>query len=299
MHDPHHHKTRAFGQTLTLLISWKRPFLSLSPGWAAVAGGLAVGLDSVDYLRFFHFVLLWLLVDVLLDTVWEIVVEQQLWKTLKQADLPAPPVRGIMIPYAQPHSAAGRGVVAARRYTKWLRENKRPVNQNLTTVLLATLLALLLAYFLQPSVFWVTILIVGLTWIAGLTPNRLSSSGGGRLQSITQFLLPWLMGMLLWSKITVPALILALCFWAVYLGGLRMTGGHRRANWLFFGGQLASIFLLLGLQQLPGAAIVFLLLVTQIMLRNTDTDAVQFLPRVQYHLFAQLIITALFLGFIQ
>jgi hypothetical protein len=296
MRDLREHTTKTFGQTLTLFFVRKRPLTSFSAGWSAVAGAIAVGVDSLTYSDFFHFVLLWLLADALIGTVWEIAIEQRLWERLRDADLPAPPAHGIMIPYAQPHSLAGQGIIAIRRYTKWLHEYNPVIHHKLTTVLLATLLALLLAFYLQPPVFWLALLALGLTWIFSFTRHALSTAGGGRLQSITQFLLPWLMGMLIWPKVSIPALLLALCLWAVYLGGLRMLGNHKRANWLFFMGQIAAVLLLLSLQQLVGAVIIFFLLVIQISIYQAINEAGLFFIRTRYHLFTQLIIAALSLG---
>ena len=60
-----------------------------------------------------------------------------------------------------------------------------------------------------------------------------------------------------------------------------MAGGHQRAEVLYFAGQAVAIVLLLGLQALPGAAIVSVLLLAQWLLKLKFNASADFLQKAQ------------------
>jgi hypothetical protein len=63
-----------------------------------------------------------------------------------------------------------------------------------------------------------------------------------------------------------------------------MLGGHHRADWLFFLGQLAALLLLLAFRLLPGAALLSLLLIAQWLAKTKFPRPIDFLPKVQPYL---------------
>lgn len=277
--------TRSFGHTLKFTLAMARPWLSLGPGWAALSGALSTGQAETTLVTLLQLVSLWLLVDPLLGTLWELLVEQGLGRRLGQAPFSLPATSGFSLPYAQPDSPAGHFLIRLRRYQTWWREIFWPRSgQEVVTVGLATGLALLLGLFLGSNLFWLTLLVLCLTVWAGQQAPDLSTAGGGRWATVLQFLLPWLMGWLLWKPLTPLGLILALCGSAVYLGGLRMLGGHRRADWLFFLGQLAVLLLLLAFRLLPGAALFSLFIIAQVLVKTKFPHPADFLPKVQPYL---------------
>jgi hypothetical protein len=214
-----------------------------------------------------------------------------------QANLPPPPTSGFSLPYAQSGSPGGRFVLVWRRYQLWWRQTYWPeFGENFLASILSIILALLLSLFLGPAIFWLTLLTIGLTLIAGQRPPDLSMSGGGRWPALIQCLLPWLMGCLLWSTVTPLCLALAVCYFSIYLGGLRMLGPHRRADKLFFLGQLAAILLLLAWRLLPGAAIVSVLLVSQLLIKTEFSSPSDFLPKAQPYLVIGLLVVGLSVG---
>jgi hypothetical protein len=162
--------------------------------------------------------------------------------------------------------------------------------------LLTSTLALLVGLYLHRAIFWLVFLAIGLTWIAGLSPYNLAAAGGGRLQSVVQFLLPWSMGLILWQQPSLVGALIGLAFWSVYLGGLRMLGNHSRAYWLYFGGQLVVALLLLGLQHLAAAAIVTVLLMVQLIIFKAYHWPPNFLPRVQRYIVFEIAVVALAVG---
>ena len=293
MHKP-------FGYTLKINLSLTRSLFNLGPGWAALAGFVSTGYSSLDLSTLLQIIALWILVDPLLGTLWELTVNYRLWQQIRLAQLPPAPATGFTIPYAQTGSVAGRFVLKTRRYRAWWQETGWPeVGDKIVTFFLGSVLALLVGMALAPTIFWLVVLAVGLTLLTGPTTADLSTSGGGRIQSIVQLLLPWLMGVLLalpTPDLPLISVLAAICYWATYLGGLRMLGHHRRAEWLFFGGQVVLVVLLLTLRLLPGAAILTVFLVTQLLFRTGINQPSILLRKAQPFLVIGLIVAAVSLG---
>jgi hypothetical protein len=288
---------RPFGYTLGLKLSLSRPWLSLGPGWAALAGALSTGYADFDLSRLAQLLGLWLLVDPILGTLWDLSVQQGLWRRFSQAQLPRPPTHGFYLPYAQPEAAGGRLVLLLRRIEVWWRETYWPeAGDKVTAYGLGILLALLIGFFLGPLIFGLTLLAIFLTLLTGQSSPDLTATEGGRLQSVVQFFLPWLMGLQLWSTLTPLSLVIAICYWATYLGGLRMLGNHRQANILFSFGQVAAVLVLLALRLLPGAAIVSVLFVAQQLIKTRFRRPTDFLLKVQPYLVLSIIATGYSLG---
>jgi hypothetical protein len=286
-----------FGHSLKVTLSLTRPWLRLGPGWAMLAGALSTGHFAFDLLLMMQLVTLWLLVDPLLGMLWDLSVEQGLWRKVATAPLGPAAATGFSLPYVQPDSIAGRFVLRVRRYQRWWRESYWPENgQAVTSFWLGTLLALLIALFLSTTIFWLTLLTLAMIILAGQLSRELSSPQGGRLQSVVQLLLPWCLGIVLWTSLWPLGLALAVCYWVTYLGGLRMLGQHHRAEVLFFAGQAAAIVLLLGLQSLPGAAIVSVLLVAQWLLKLKFNRSADFLQKAQLFLVVSALVAGWAMG---
>jgi hypothetical protein len=287
-----------FGHSFNLTISPARTWLKLGPGWAMIAGVLSAGGFDLDGLTLLRVVSLWLLVDPLLGTLWALSGPQGLWRQVQRAQLPPPPRRGFALPYAQPGSTAGNFSLWLRRYGRWWRESFWPeAGSGVITFGLGLLLAPLLAFSLGLPIFWLTLLALLLILLASTDNPDLSTPGGGRLQTLSQFFLPWLMGIFLEQHLNSLLLGLALCYTVVYLGGLRMVGGHQRAEFLYFMGQLAALFLLLALRLLPGAGIVGLCLVTQGLLRLYYPHPLLLVQKSQFYLILSLLAAAIALGY--
>jgi hypothetical protein len=201
------------------------------------------------------------------------------------------------LPYAQSSSVAGRWVLRVRRYGLWWHEQFWPeLGRHLIAFGLGAGLALLISLSFNSTVGWLTLLALGLIILAGQTQPHLATPDGGRLQSIIQLLLPWVMGAVLWSSLALPSLALGICYWVTYLGGLRMLGQHSRAEILFFLGQIAAILLLLALHWLPGAAILGALLVVQLVIKTKFSQPGDFLAKVQPYLILSLLVAGWSLG---
>ncbi len=288
---------RPLGHTLNFSLSFSRSWLSLGPGWAALAGALSTGYADFDGLFLLRLLSLWLLADPILGTLWDLSVRQGLWRRMSQAQLPPPPVHGFYLPYAQPGSMAGRFVLQWRRYQSWWQTTYWPeFGDRVISFGLALILALLIGFFLNPTIFGLTLLAIGLTLLAGQSPPDLAAAEGGRLQSVGQLLLPWLMGLFLGATLTLPGLALAVCYWGTYLGGLRMLGHHHRAQILFFLGQIGAMLLLLALRLLPGAVILSAMFVSQQLIKTKFSHPADFLQKAQLYLVIGLLAAGLSLG---
>lgn len=282
------------GHTLKFSLSLSGSWLSLGPGWAAIGGALSVGVVEMNLDTILRLISLWILVDPILGTLWDLVVAQGVWRQVTQAQLPPTPAQGFNLPYAQAGSAAGQFVLLFRCYRLWWVDSYWPAfGNNVTTFAVGLVLALVIGLVLSPTIFWLVVLAVSLTLLAGLRPPDLSLIDGGRLQSIVQFLVPWLMGAFVWSYLSPLSVMLAICYWVVYLGGLRMLGHHHRAEHLFFLGQIGAIFLLLALRLLPGAAILSILFAAQLLIRTKFGRPPDFLQRTQPYLLFGLLVAGL------
>ena len=290
-------KQDPFGQTFTFRLALSKAWLSMGAGWAAMAGAMTAGWPDMTTGTVLQLISLWLLVDPILGTLWALAVEQGLWRHVTQARLTYPARHGFSLPYAQPDSIAGRLVMLVRRYQVWWQQHYWPAYSGyVITFGLGLLLALLMGLALQPTIFWLVVVAIGLTLVAGHYPTTLASSHGGRLPTLVQLLLPWLMGAALWSPLTLFPCILAVCYGAVYLGGLRLLGNHHRAEWLFFGGQIAAIVLLLGLRVLPGAAVLSLSLLATLLLKTHFDQPAHWLTKAQPYLVIAMLTAGISLG---
>ncbi|MBN1995788.1 MAG: hypothetical protein JW953_24090 [Anaerolineae bacterium] len=273
---------RPLGHTLYLTLSLAQPWLRLGPGWAALAGALSTGQATFNLSTLLSLLGLWLLVDPILGGLWDLSVQQGLWRRIATAQLEPPPAYGFSLPYTQPGSMAGRLALQLRRYQVWWQKSYWPAyGRKFIAFWLATILALLLGLFLAPAIFWLTLLAVCLTILAGQISTDLTTAQRGCLPALVELLLPWSMGLALWSALSPFGLIPAFCFWATYLGGLRMLGQHHRAQMLFFLGQVAAVFWLLGWQLLSGAAILSVLLTAQFIIKTKFNHPADFLQKVQ------------------
>jgi hypothetical protein len=263
-----------------------------------VAGLLASGYRPQSGADLLQVISLWLLLDPILGTLWEVTVQHGLWRKIWRATLPPPQRHGFYLPYAQPGSAGADFVLKVRRYQLWWREYYWPQNgPDFTAFGFGLGLALLIAFYLSPTILGLTGLALGLIGLAGHSPADLSTAGGGRLQSLVQFLIPWACGVTWGGALTPLTLLFGLCYWVTYLGGLRMLGRHRRADLLFWLGQIAALALLLALRYLPGAALLAIMLVVQQLIKEKLVEPERFLARLQPYLIVSLLAAGYALGY--
>ncbi|HEY84837.1 MAG TPA: hypothetical protein G4N96_06975 [Chloroflexi bacterium] len=230
--------------TITLkLIPCKNCFAP-GPGWAALGGFLASGIlrFEADFFTLnapwlLKFGLLWLLVDPVLGTLWHLVVEQGVWRNLTR--LPAAQTWAVkpLLPYAAKGSVACRlsALIALLRQQK---------DGEWQTSLLLPLVALGLATTLgEQVVLYTLIAILSIFWMGSASPAKISLLKPF-WQSVTGFLLPYIIGLNLMGGLEQNALLPGLGYWVAVFGSLLLAAGRSSAAKVVIIGQ-ASIALLL------------------------------------------------------
>jgi len=150
------------GHTLKFNLSLSGSWISLGPGWAAIVGALSVGIADINLDTILRLITLWILVDPILGTLWELSVTQGVWRQVTHAQLPSSPARGFNLPYAQPGSVAGQFVLLIRRYRLWWVDRYWPTfANNITTFAVGLVLALVIGLVLSPIIFWLVVLAAG------------------------------------------------------------------------------------------------------------------------------------------
>ena len=104
------------------------------------------------------------------------------------------------------------------------------------------------------------------------------------------------MGAALVAPLTLPVLLPAICLWVTYLGALRMLGRHQRADLLFWLGQIAALLVLLERRALLGAALLWVLLLAQFLIKRQVEDPAHFLGQVQLQLITAAVVVGVALG---
>ncbi len=229
--------------TITLkLIPCKNCFVP-GPGWAALGGFLASGVlrFEANFLALnahwlLKFGLLWLLVDPVLGTLWQLVVEQGVWRNLTRL-----PVTPSTVKPALPYTAADSAAYQLSSLITLLRQQKDGQWQ---TTLLLPLAALGLATALDWQIVLYTLLaVVTIFWLGSKDPAEVPLAKPF-WQSVGGFLLPYVIELNLTGQFERGALLLGLGYWTALFGILLLLAGRNSAAKVVIVAQ-ASIALLL------------------------------------------------------
>ncbi|MFQ5612831.1 MAG: hypothetical protein ACE5H9_11925 [Anaerolineae bacterium] len=260
-----------FGHLIKLHLHLQRRWLSFGPGWTMLAGALASGALAFDSNRTLQLVLLWLLVDPVLGTVWELAVQSGIWRESLRAPLPeGTRVSLHLVPYATPGSWGYRlarwwGVLRAW----WRMAPGAAHGQSATAFAGSAILALFLGLFLKPILIPLILLSVVLALLTGREDLSTTVRGQRFWQAVGNVVIPWGMGSLLFaSSLPLFSGLLMVCYGLVYLGGLRQAAGQSEGDHLLVMGQAAAILLLIGLRAPLSAAVLTVVLLFQLILRN-------------------------------
>lgn len=253
--------------TLSIQLTPRRNWTALGPGWAVLASFLVAGalrfepdfwvLNAPQMVKL---LLLWLLADPVLGTIWQMTVErgfwykfQQTWRSFRAGKLP-------LLPYTQPRTAAYRASV---RLATW--QSLSDYGSQTVTVLL--LVALGLGAVLGRAA---TGYVVASLLLAGwLGQQRPPFTGPGRVfwVSVATFLLPYTAGLAVFGAALQAPALLGGCYWLVYLGILRLSVGEKWGEPPVILGQAVAAILLLALFKPVAAVIVALSTVFTLLLR--------------------------------
>ena len=286
-----------------------RPLWTLGPGWAAIGGVLSSGRLAFSPETFLKLLLVWLLTELALGTVWDLGVGESpwqrangIWKQLLDPRLPevAPPLP--LLPYTQPHSPGRRLADRLGRWCLWWRTRFWPESgREFATLVVALGMALLLGITLGRGVLGWALLVVALSWLIALLPSRQGRTspalnGAATIYGLAQFGIPWLIGAAAFQGLSWTVAVLGLCFSIAYIGLIRQATRPAHSFRLIGAGQATAALWLAALRHPLAASTVAILLIPQwgLWVWAGDLSAFDRYPRnVQPFILLSLLVAAL------
>ncbi len=287
-----------------------RPPWSVGPGWAAIGGALAAGGFSLSPETLLKLLLVWLLADPVLGTVWELGIGGNnaaregngIWRRLFNPRLPdtAPPPP--LLPYTQPNSPGRRLADRLGRRRLWWQEIFWPETGGEFITLIAALgLALLLGLILGRSVLALVLLFAILSWLAGMTQGESAPDPAhqgiailGR--ALAEFGIPWLVGAVALGRPTWAVGALGVCYTITYFGLVRHATRAAPDLRLIGASQVTAALLLAGLRHPLAAGATAILLTPQWGLRvwaGQPYASSRYLQGVQPFILSSILVAAL------
>ena len=255
--------------TLSLRLIPNRAWLSLGPGWAALAGVLASGAFQFEADFILKAGLLWLLADPLLGTVWYLLADWGLWQRLTQTQPDETTPLRVLLPYTLKHSPGYSWSIF------WTNLSALQSGEGFTFVI-TLLLALILGGLLGGPVAVYAVISICLAFIAG----KHDGPGSRLLQSMATLLFPFWAGATLSSRPTPAILLLGLVYWIVYFGILQWSAGRTSGHRLVIGGQIVAALLLFGLiKPLAATGVALAAIFSLLLYRQRSEYAPDFLIR--------------------
>lgn len=230
--------------TIALKIVPTKYWLALSGGWAVIAAALATRTTAPASDWILRMALLWALVDPLLGTVWQLLVERNLRKILRLgADMPVVPA----LPYTAHHSAA-------HRFAVWLEKLRTHADGVWQPLLVSAALALAVAAWLGWAALVLAVMILATAWAFSLI-DRADAVQHGWL-SLVMFLLPFAVAANLVEFWRWDVALLAASYTVVYFGLLRLKENPAQAGiWIVLGQVAAAVVMFAAVQPLAGSII--------------------------------------------
>ncbi len=298
---------RPVGRITQLRLYPIRPLWSLGPGWAAVSGALAVGSFALSSETLLKLLLVWLLADPVLGTLWGLSLgdtspseREGIWRRLLTARLPATVPFLRFLPYTQPGSPGRRFAERLGRLRLWWQAAFWPEAGHEFAALVAALgLALLLGAVLGHNALALVLFSILLSWLAALSQKRDVSrdstpQSAGRRGMVTlwytlgEFGIPWLIGAVVIGRPPWAVITLGVCYTITYFGLIQYGREFR----LVGSSQAAVALLLAGLRHPMAAGATAVLLIPQWGLR-VRTASGSYLRGVQLFVILSMLIAAL------
>jgi hypothetical protein len=279
---------RSVGHTLQVWFWPVHPLWHLGPGWAAIGAGLAAGevpvlfggalspgglkaaFQTVVPAQVLTLLLVWFLADPLLGTVWELGVgapgasaRRGIWFHALRGPRPDDAARWVTLPYTQPGSPGWRlaGWLAQLR-DRWRADSQPGAGHAFVTLVACLGAALVTGAALGHAVTALVVVSAVLSWLVARlqgVPASTARPGVLALRALGEFGIPWLIGCLAFGPLSWPAVALGVCYAIVYAGMLQQPSRFRLTG----GGQLAVVWLLVGLRQPIAAMIAAVMLIVQ------------------------------------
>lgn len=267
-------------------------------GWAVIAGLLAsrpwilegdLWQNNANWMV--KTILLWLLFDPILGTIWQLLIKNKLRRTINDGDTIV--LHGTPnLPYVTRNSAAYRWLV--------FRENMgRQSAASWQSLFLLTGLALALSAIFGWGIFLAVTLSLGVMWILGGTDKE-NSRIEEIWQMLLQFILPFASAILVFGTFNLPIVLFVLTFALVFGGSLRLQNAPKWGEILLILG-LSTAGILLFALRLPIAGTVAVMAgVTTILFRHDIVEnRYQWrdrLPSLNATLWLTLVVSAWFMG---
>ena len=263
---------RSAGHIIQLWVRLRAPIWHVGAGWAALSGAIASGLlwenEAPLLMRISTVLLIWLLADPILGTLWELGtmsngVWRQLWCATRGTSDNVPL---ILLPYTQPGSPAWRLANWLGCQSAWWRAVFWPQNgQAFITICSLFPAALIVGALLNHAIPILICAQVVLAWLAALWRRKPSSSSSDHPWRVTaagawgQFGIPWMIGCAASGEPRWLGILLGVCMTFSYMGLLREP--IWRPGVLV--GQLAAFAIVLGVRQLLALSGIAVLLVAE------------------------------------
>lgn len=258
------------GHVVQLRVRLRAPIWHLGAGWAALGGAIASGVlgerDAPLLVRVGVLLLVWLLADPVMGTLWELGtsphgVWTQLWRAVGNRDQGAPL---ILLPYTQIGSPAWQLANWLGRRRVWWRTAFWPQSGEAFITICSLLpVALITGALLNPAVLTLVCVAVVLAWLATLWQGRMSIHTRHYPWRLTvasawsQFGIPWMIGCAATGISSWLGVILGVCLTFSYMGLLRQPTWQPAV----LAGPLAGLVIVLSLRQVLVAAVILVLLI--------------------------------------
>lgn len=235
---------RMMNNTILLKITPTKQWFALSGGWAVIAAALATRPATIDTGWILRMVLLWLLVDSLLGTVWHLMVTRNLRKILQLgADMPVAAV----LPFTVRHSAA-------YKFGIWREKLRTHADGIWQPLVVAVVLALAIAGWLGWAAILLALVALGTAWAFSLN-DRVDAAAHGWL-SLAMFFLPFAVAANLTEVWRWDVALLGASYAVVYFGLLRLRENSARAEiWVVLGLVAAAVLMFAAVQPLAGGIV--------------------------------------------
>jgi len=253
------------GRLIDLRLRATRPLSLLGPIWAMLCGAVASGRLTARWETLLSLGLAAFVADPLWGALWALVAETEWLLLLDGRRLLARGEHVPVLPYTAPGSPGRRLASWLGRVRVWKREEFVPrLGGHAASLAVVVPLLAVLSAILGPQAVTLSLAALGVTlWaLIARPPDRPPSRWS---QAVMEMGLPWLLGHGILAAFTARSALIALSYTIVYGAALGLPiAVNRRALFLFNGGQIAVLSLLVLWRQPVAATVGGLLLLAQI-----------------------------------
>jgi hypothetical protein len=273
-----------FAPVVRLTAQWRRPGAWLGPTWAVLCGIIAAAQFHWSSSEFVSIFVALIIAEGLWASLWAALAETNWseplgrWREWHEGA----PVRSL--PYTQPGSAAAWLAVTLGYFRDWLTRDLIPNHGSaLASSIVTPLVALVLSAVLGAPIVLLSIVAILLPQLA-LALCRCNGQPSAILRGVVEVTLPLLLGVVLFTPLSLEVVIAAIGFGLAYSGAV-----SRVWNWQLWNlGLMAVLLLLILTRHSVGAFLVGVLWLPQFLLQATPSARAA-----QWWLMASMLVAAL------